>query len=488
MNSNRNPKVFVSYCWTTKNHEQWVIDLLTRLREDGVDIKLDKWDLKEGNDAIKFMESMVNDPEINKVIIICDKEYARKANERKGGVGTETQIISSEIYQKADQNKFVAIIPEKDENGKPFLPTYYKSRIYIDLSESENYEMNYELLLRWIYNKPLHTKPTLGKKPVFLDENSRISLRTTSIYNRAINAIKEGKSTSNGIIKEYFETFSENLEEFRITSNETDGIEFDEKVINSIDTFLPYRNEMILLISTITKYSIAKDNILSIHKFFESLLPYMYPPEGINSWSKCYYDNYKFIIHELFLNTIAILLKHEKFEQANILLSKLYYLEENVSRVENKTTSSFTIFRKYLESFEERNKRLNLGRLSLRADMLRKRTEHSIVKFQELMQADFVLFIRGEIETIIVDDTWIQWWPETLVYVHRRYNPFEIFARATSKKYFDNMKQILGIEKVDELIELINLYRTQKRKLPSWGFNYFNPQVLLGIDEIEKKD
>ena len=35
-----------------------------------------------------------------KGLIISDKKYADKANGRDGGVGTETQIISAEVYKK----------------------------------------------------------------------------------------------------------------------------------------------------------------------------------------------------------------------------------------------------------------------------------------------------------------------------------------------------------------------------------------------------
>jgi len=48
----------------------------------------------------------------------------------------------------------VAIVAERSPDGKPYLPTYYTSRIYIDLSESDSYAENFEKLLRWIFNKP----------------------------------------------------------------------------------------------------------------------------------------------------------------------------------------------------------------------------------------------------------------------------------------------------------------------------------------------
>ena len=88
------PKIFISYSWSS---DALVLELANRLVSHGVDVVLDKWDLKEGNDKYEFMERCVNDSSITKVLIICDKAYAQKANDRTGGVGDETVIISSEV-------------------------------------------------------------------------------------------------------------------------------------------------------------------------------------------------------------------------------------------------------------------------------------------------------------------------------------------------------------------------------------------------------
>ena len=103
------PKLFISYSWSTPEHEQWIVDLATGLVNSGVDVVLDKWVLREGHDSIVFMEKMVTDQTITKVILVCDKAYATKADGRAAGVGTETQIISAEVYAKQSQDKFVAV-------------------------------------------------------------------------------------------------------------------------------------------------------------------------------------------------------------------------------------------------------------------------------------------------------------------------------------------------------------------------------------------
>jgi hypothetical protein len=123
------PKLFISYSWSSKEHEEWVLQFATNLRDSGVDVILDKWDLREGHDAHAFMERMISDADLKKVALICDQTYVEKANARSGGVGAEAQIITSEIYISQEQSKFVAIVKENDIKGKPYIPNYYKSRI-----------------------------------------------------------------------------------------------------------------------------------------------------------------------------------------------------------------------------------------------------------------------------------------------------------------------------------------------------------------------
>ena len=475
-----NPKVFISYSWSNPQHEQWVINLATELRQAGVEVILDKWDLKEGHDAIAFMEKMVTDPEIKKVIIVSDRVYAEKADSRKGGVGTETQIISKEIYDEVEQDKFVVVIAEKDESGKSYLPAYYKSRIYLDLSEPDNYTENFEGLLRWVYDKPLYTKPEIGKMPSFLSESEQISLGTTVSFRRAVNVIKDGESYAAGALNEYFETFVQNLERFRVKDYEG---EFDEAVINNIEAFLPYRNETIQIFSTIARYGPKEELIESLHRFFESLIPYMFRPEGVTTWRDWDFDIFRFIIHELFLYAIAILVKLERFQQASMLLSQRYYVPGN-SDYGRDVMVSFSVFRQYMKSLEYRNKRLNLRRLSLRADLLKERCQTTRIDFRYLMQADFVLFMKAE---LCAQDLFDGWWPETLLYLGHFPGSFEIFARAESKRYFEKMKCLFDIQNSDDFKQLLEEYKQGKRQLPRWEFNSFNPVLLLNIEKLATK-
>ena len=472
-----NPKLFISYSWSNPTHEQWVLDLASELRESGVDVILDKWDLKEGHDSVAFMEKMVTDSKISKVAIICDEQYAAKADGRSGGVGTETQIISKEVYDNQEQDKFVAVIPEKDDNGKPHLPTYYKSRIYIDLSEADKYAENFEKLLRWVYDKPLYIKPDIGKKPSFLNEADSVSLGTTASFKRAVAAIKENKPFAAGALDEYLSTFVSNLERFRITEKKG---EFDDQVINNIESFSSYRNEAISLFITIAQYSPTSENITTVHRFFESLIPYMSKPENVNRWSEWDFDNFKYIVHELYLYFIAVLLKYERFDLANQMMSQQYYVAGNSDNGQD-VMVNYDVFRQYLQSFEHRNDRLKLRRLSLHADLIKEGSKHSGIEFRYIMQADFVLFMRAEVTQ---SDSYFRWYPATLLYVGRFHNAFEIFARSSSKAYFEKSKCIIAIDKPSDLSELMEAYKSDRQRLPRWEFESFSPSALLGYEQL----
>ena len=107
--SEKKPKVFISYAWAKKN---FVLRFAQDLTKDGIDVIIDEWNLKPGNDKYAFMESMVRDETIERVLIMCDRVYKERADNRQGGVGDETVIISPQLYQEMEQTKFVPIVLE----------------------------------------------------------------------------------------------------------------------------------------------------------------------------------------------------------------------------------------------------------------------------------------------------------------------------------------------------------------------------------------
>ena len=163
-----NPKVFISYSWTSDKHKKTVIEWADRLLKDGVDVVIDVYELKLGHDKYQYMERAIVDQTITHILLISDKSYSIKANNREAGVGVESTIISNEIYRNSKESKFIPIVCEFNEYNEPWLPVFVNSKIWLNFSSKELVESNWSELLRILFDKPKNIKPKLGKKPAFI--------------------------------------------------------------------------------------------------------------------------------------------------------------------------------------------------------------------------------------------------------------------------------------------------------------------------------
>jgi hypothetical protein len=262
----------------------------------------------------------------------------------------------------------------------------------------------------------------------------------------------------------------------------TVATEFDKKIVESIEQFLPARSELIEVFSTIAQYDPSTGSAPVIHKFFESLIPYMDRPKGINSYHKWDWDNLKFIIHESFMLCIGILLKHERYDIAEYLIRQRYYVEKDESYGQSKMRS-YGIFRNHLESLSHRNNRLNLRRLSGHADLLKERCTDSGISFTHLMQADFLLYLSEALQGL-KEDRRQEWWPETLVFKSFHGGTFEVFLRAESIEYFNRVAPTLGIKSISDITPFIEAVKEQSIYVPKWDFERINPLELMNYEKL----
>ncbi|MDE0553655.1 MAG: toll/interleukin-1 receptor domain-containing protein [Candidatus Poribacteria bacterium] len=137
------PKVFASYSHDSDEHKEWVLGLSCKLRENGVDVILDQWDLGAGDDITLFMENGVRDS--NRVLVICTDTYVRKANAGEGGVGYERLIVTAQLAQDLGTKKFIPIIRQSSTDEK--TPTFLATRLYIDFADDSKFEIKVFLSL-----------------------------------------------------------------------------------------------------------------------------------------------------------------------------------------------------------------------------------------------------------------------------------------------------------------------------------------------------
>ncbi|BBO81575.1 hypothetical protein DSCO28_21410 [Desulfosarcina ovata subsp. sediminis] len=162
------PKIFISYSHDSAQHKNWVLNLASNLRENGIDAILDVWDLKPGDDVARFMEHLASS---DRVIIVCSEHYAQKAEEGKGGVGYETMLVTAEILQNRGVVKFIPILRNNPSNT---LPPFLQTKMWIDFRSDADYSSRLEELIRVLHKAPLYKKPSLGKAPSLPEDSSLV--------------------------------------------------------------------------------------------------------------------------------------------------------------------------------------------------------------------------------------------------------------------------------------------------------------------------
>ena len=449
MQKKEHPKIFISYSWTSTD---FALSLAERLRNDGIDAVIDKWDLSIGNDKHAFMESMVTDESIDYVLMLCDKAYKEKADARTGGVGEEAQIISSEVYGKVKQSKFIPVIVEKDGNGEEYTPVYLKPLIYVDLSESSEFETHYEELLRMLYEEPLYKKPELGKKPVWLSENSV----NVSILN---NLKKSFDSSSNGgksfaLKKQFINSFIEKAKGI-VVEFDSNGVDsFAEEIISKIDATKELRNSYLSFINSVIENNEGNQIADFIVDFFETSRNSLFLFDGSRSTKynlNLYAEHHIFLLWECFVCTIAYLWHYEKFAEINTVLTHTYFLKSDVNAYEDVVPRQFPAFHYWSDVLSDYSKRK--GRVSIVSDIIGNRPCEPIINKKTFAYAD-VLLTQISFALNVSDSNWY-WFAST-------YNNVSMFGgydgmwnKLQSREYCKKILPLFGVDSVERLIEIV---------------------------------
>jgi hypothetical protein len=153
-----NPKVFVSYSHDSSAHKDWVRQLATELREQGVDAILDQWDLTPGQDVVAFMQHGIS--EADRVIMVCSQSYVEKAESGAGGVGYERLIVTAEVSANIDTKKFLPVVRNNPTSKK--IPIFLGNRLWMDFEDDEKYPSTLDDLVHDLHGVYKLVKPPLG--------------------------------------------------------------------------------------------------------------------------------------------------------------------------------------------------------------------------------------------------------------------------------------------------------------------------------------
>ena len=236
---NENPKVFISYSWDSKEHEEWVMKFYATLRENGIDAKLDKFETQDKTVNLNHM-MVKNIRDNDYTIVIMTDKYAEKANQLSGGVGTETQMLYN--YILTNTNK---IIPIKKDTSDKCIPFYLEGLSYINFSDNEKLSESFEELLHRILGIKKYEDTNLGSIPNLQTqkiEPFKINVGTennkSNIYDDLIpdlkNSIKPSDLDRNRFIKESYNEIKTKLSKvLKLTKEKNSEFEYELDEITS---------------------------------------------------------------------------------------------------------------------------------------------------------------------------------------------------------------------------------------------------------------
>jgi hypothetical protein len=435
------PKIFISYAWTNEDYISEILYIAEKLMADGIETVIDQWELTAGQDKFKFMERMVNEPSITHVLLMLNKEYQEKANERKGGVGTEAQIISQDIYEKIEQTKFIPVIMERDEQGIEYAPAFLKNRIYIDFSKEELFQNEYEKLIRIIYKRPQFKKPAIGNPPEYLFDERRNDNDLSEAENELKIELERNGKLVVIKIRQYHEIFNKKLDACRLRNlNEPDSV-FGKKLYEAFLNMQIYRDSFLRVLKYFILFG-KQDDYESFYNYYHNIDDFYMPKRDTHtSWNSSEYDNFSLFFYELIISHIALLMHYNSIDFIKISLN--YTFINDV-----KYDYSFEPLEKRLSTIYEKFGKFNLigwyynyitGKKfhNPLAEMLKSRV-YTELNFSELIEADLLLhyFRLGASENE-------QYYPLFAEYVSQ--GKYEFYSRLIYKDNFNKFIDIFNI-------------------------------------------
>lgn len=472
-------KIFISYAWTSDDYKEKVLNLADRLQNHGIQVIIDEWELEGGKDKFHFMESMVNSNDIHKVLVLCNSEYKRKSNDRKGGVGYETTIITPAVAKDIDDTKFIPIIFESTNNPEDLLPAYLSSKIFIDLSNPDNFEDRYEELLRTLYSLPRHPKPKLGKKPEWLKNDEGFQEYANLRHIR----MDMQKATTQGhmdILKhDYLNMYIKVLEEYKIPDPENGKIDINEaanKILQKIDLLKPAKDEFIKFLLVLIKTNNINDSFLP--KLFEAMYNNLLTT-GLGTSDELLLAHYEFLLWELVINTITVFMHYEYYDEISNLIYHTYYLK--MGRFRGNKTKASTIINFFYRNSEliqnaikstiPQGSRVKFNYI---ADILVRREVLPSITPDTIACADLLIFL---ITTVNKIEEATSWFPSTYIYEETFMSFLDKF---NSLKFCKKALVLFNLNSINELKESLkgksslsyNGYRGSMKSLNSY-LKYF---------------
>jgi len=168
------PSCFISYAWGDDLHELWVARLATQLREAGLNVVWDRWEVdRVGKNLARFVGQIAK---VDYIIVVGTPLYQQKYyNEiSKSGnvVAAEADLINVRLLRtEPEKDTVLPILVEGDETSA--LPPLMQGKVYGDFTQERFYFVSLFNLILTLYEIHSHD-PKVEELCAFMRRNARL--------------------------------------------------------------------------------------------------------------------------------------------------------------------------------------------------------------------------------------------------------------------------------------------------------------------------
>jgi hypothetical protein len=150
MRKKMTPKIFIIHA--SEDKQRFVLDFGTKLRANGIDAWLDKWEMYPGDSLIdKIFEEGIKNAQA--IIVVLSQFSVNKPWVRE-------ELNASMVKKINEGSKLIPVVIDECE-----VPECLKSTLWERIGDLSHYEMNLERITMSIFGHK--EKPPLGKPPVY---------------------------------------------------------------------------------------------------------------------------------------------------------------------------------------------------------------------------------------------------------------------------------------------------------------------------------
>lgn len=389
-----------------------------------------------------------------------------------------SEIISKEVYEKVEQSKFIPIACEFSDDGNPFLPTFLKSRIWIDFSSPEAVNENWERLVRLIFGKPLYEKPKLGKPPAYITNDTASppspAITKFKAFRQALLQNKKGVSIYRRDFLSACITYADGLR----VRERPNGDSLGKKVLEDCGKLKHVRNHIVDWVLVESEASPTNEFCDGLLSFLEELRGLKSRPAELNSWNDAWFEAHSLFVYETFLYAVAALLKTNAYQILHEIFTSHYLLPATERHGDNKF-ETFNCFHGYSETLQTELAPKGKGLYSPAAELIKSQADREDLPFSTIIEAELLILLMAFLNPNA------EWYPQTL-----HYSPyireFSFFIRATQHKHFLKLATITGISDANQLREAVR--EGQKRLNVSQWHNFHSNDSFWSSMNMDNLD